>query len=222
MKKLALAVLLATTAFTPVLAADLGRPVYKAPVAVVAPYTTWNGFYIGANVGYGWGKTSAADAIGPLGAVDPSGFAGGGQIGYNWQVSPNWVLGVEADVQGADISDSNALYDTRTNLYGTVRGRLGYAVNNVLLYGTGGYAWGRNRLNAPGGIGHATHSGYAVGGGIEYAFSPGWSTKLEYLYVDLGREDYNLAIPTTAKVDFHTIKFGVNYRFGGGPIVAAY
>ncbi|BAT60475.1 hypothetical protein GJW-30_1_03018 [Variibacter gotjawalensis] len=192
MKKILLVAMLATTAFTPAIAADLGRPVYKAPAAVAVPVTAWNGFYVGGNIGYGWGR------------FDADGVTGGGQIGYNFQFSPNFVFGLEADVQGADIKSGAVT----TNLWGTVRGRVGYAFDNALVYGTGGYAWGRTELGAL----KDTRSGYAVGGGLEYAFAPNWSTKVEYLYVDLeGRA-----------ADFSVVRLGVNYRFPAAPIVASY
>lgn len=225
MKKIALALLAGTALMSaPALAADLGRPVYKAPVAVAAPYMMWNGFYIGGNVGYGWGETSARDAAGSLGRFDTDGFVGGGQIGYNWQFAPNWVFGVEADIQGGDIKGGNAFLDSKTTMYGTARGRLGYAFNNVLFYGTGGFAWGRNKVFDVDSLStlSRTHTGYAVGGGMEYAFAPNWSAKVEYMYVNLGRETYDFPLPLSTRVDFHTVKLGVNYRFGGAPVVASY
>jgi outer membrane immunogenic protein len=182
---------------------------------------TWNGFYIGGNVGHGWGESRSAI----LGRADTDGFAGGGQIGYNWQFSPNWVFGIEADIQGADIKGGNALHVSSTDMYGTVRGRLGYAFNNVLVYGTGGFAWARNEIFDPASVQalSRTHTGYTFGGGLEYAFAPQWSAKVEYLYVDLGRETYDFAAGAISqRSDFSTVKFGVNYRFGGGPIVASY
>jgi outer membrane immunogenic protein len=188
MKKILLVAMLATTAFTPAIAADLGRPVYKAPVAVVAPPTLWNGFYVGGNVGYGWGRGSA------------DGVTGGAQIGYNYQFAPNFVLGLEADVQGADVG--------AVDIWGTVRGRLGYSIGNALFYGTGGYAWARTDFAGL----KDTRSGYAVGGGLEFAFAPNWSAKAEYLYVDVeGRA-----------ADFSVVRLGVNYRFPAAPIVASY
>ncbi|BAT60482.1 OmpA-like transmembrane domain protein [Variibacter gotjawalensis] len=215
MKKFLAAAFFATTALTSAHAADLGRPVYKA-APMVEPYMTWNGFYIGANAGYSWGRDRVAGT-----RSDIDGFSGGGQIGYNWQWSPNWVFGVEADLQGANIESSFAGINTNVHMWGTVRGRLGYAWNNVLLYGTGGFAYGRNELTLGALSQTRTHTGYTFGGGMEYAFAPNWSAKIEYLYVDLGRETYD-AFATTARSDFHTVRAGINYRFGGAPIVASY
>lgn len=193
MKKIALIALLATTAFTPALAADLGRPVYKAPVAVEVPYTSWNGFYVGGSIGGAFGSNDR---------LDDSVLFGGGQIGYNWQFNRNWVFGIEADLMAVDAPFIDYL--------GTVRGRLGYAAGNVLFYGTGGLAY--TRLS---GFGvSTTATGFAVGGGIEWAFAPQWSVKAEYLYYRLERDG--------VEADFNTVKLGVNYRFGGAPIVASY
>ena len=219
MKKIALALLAGTALMSaPAMAADLGRPIYKAPIAVAAPYMMWNGFYIGANAGYSWGR-DRVDGI----RSDIDGFSGGGQIGYNWQFSPNWVFGVEADLQGSNIELSFAGINSNVHMWGTARGRIGYAFNNVLLYGTGGFAWGRNELTLGAASQTKTHTGYTFGGGMEYAFAPQWSAKVEYLYVDLGREFYDApAFGTNARSDFHTVRLGMNYRFGGAPILASY
>jgi outer membrane immunogenic protein len=204
----------------PALAADLGYPV-KAPIAVMVPGTNWNGFYIGAFGGYASGDyrdNTGGDRL------DKDGAFGGGLIGYNWQFS-NWVLGIEADIAGGDISTDNfGGFRSRMDYFGTVRGRLGYAWSNMLLYGTGGYAYAGNSIRLGSGArDEANHSGYAVGGGLEWAFSQNWSAKVEYLYMDFDSERYFGAGGFDARMDIHTIKAGVNYRFNwGGPIVAAY
>ena len=127
----------------PANAADIYRGGLKdgppPPIYVAAPI--WSGFYIGVNGGYGW---TAND--GPLA---PEGGFGGGQIGYNWQglfgYSP-WVIGIEADIQGAGISDSVSdvlgSQENSLNWFGTVRGRIGYAAGPALIYATGGFAYG--------------------------------------------------------------------------------
>ena len=124
-------------------AADIYRPEaggYKDGPAYV-PVNTWTGFYIGANGGYGWNANHHSDDL-----LDPAGGFGGGQIGYNWQggfgFGPHLVLGIEADIQGADISDSVAGVKSQVNWFGTVRGRIGYAFDRTLIYGTGGFAYG--------------------------------------------------------------------------------
>src|SRR5215831_12844201 len=143
----------------PALAADLAKPVYKAPP--LAPVFSWTGWYIGGNAGYGWGEnTDPTTNFTPnfLPNLKPKGFIGGGQIGYDWQVNPSWVVGLVADFQGADIKDSGAITERGTvagfpatlteglseklDFLGTGRVRLGYAAGNWLFYGSGGFAYG--------------------------------------------------------------------------------
>jgi outer membrane immunogenic protein len=196
-KKLALlgAVIAALAFGAPAQAADapIKGPYYKA-----APVFSWTGFYFGGHIGYGWGEANVPAA----GVVfDIDGFLGGAQLGYNWQVSPNWVFGIETDISASDIGAAGFNVDW----FGTTRLRLGYSWDRMLLYVTGGLAYGGT--NATSG-----HAGWAAGAGLEWAFAPRWSAKIEYLFVDLGDEILPLfAAPVS--VDFSTIRFGVNYRF---------
>ena len=274
MKKLLLTSIAFAALIVPATAADLARPFYRRPVVVAAPVYSWTGFYVGGNVGASWGdaRTDIAGSGTTFGPVSPiavppfSGFPsnvafadlntarlngaiGGGQIGYNIQFSPTWVLGFEADIQGSGERRSNAFadpfsmtvcsavpppgagcgvfgtlnatattaYDTNISWFGTVRGRLGFLIGDqVLLYGTGGLAYGRVELSGITNVNGSevtntgagtvpltpaatafsesrTKVGYAVGGGIEgkclYLLPAGWTWKLEYLYVDLGSVD---------------------------------
>jgi outer membrane immunogenic protein len=199
----------------PASAADVpGRgPIYKtAP----APLFNWTGFYVGGHGGYGWGD---ADNL------SPSGWFGGGQIGYNWQYAPNWVVGLEGDISGGDISDKNAagfpLVRSKIDTFGSGRARLGYTVDRVMVYGTGGLAWAHDRANDGLVQNSQTHVGWTAGAGVEYAFAPNWSTKLEWLYADYGNKTYALTAPTNVGVTDNTLKLGVNYRFGG-PVYSRY
>lgn len=188
-------------------AADIpARPYYKAPPA---PVFNWTGFYIGVHGGYAWGD---ADLNGV--SAEPEGAFGGVQLGYNWQFSPNWVFGIETDIAFSDINDSVAGNNTDLRYFGTVRARVGYAWDRSLLYVTGGFAYGNNEISTGAGSDDQTHFGYAVGAGYEWAFARGWSAKIEYLYVDLDSETYNVGgVVGNASLDFSTIKLGVNYRF---------
>lgn len=228
MKKFLLASAALFALAAPASAADLAaRPYTKAPVAVASVYN-WTGFYLGIVGGGAWENSS----------IDPKmkgGFVGG-TAGYNWQTG-NVVFGLEADAAWADVSASAAgvvpglglvTLSSKTDAMGTVRGRLGYAVNNVLFYGTGGYAWIDNKLSAS--VGPVSisdtkwHSGWTVGAGVEAFFAPQWSVKGEYLYRSLGGETYfsNIGAPSnTGTINFHTVQVGVNYHFGG-PVVAKY
>jgi outer membrane immunogenic protein len=218
MKRLVLSgIALAVAAFAaPANAADMPSraPVYKA---APLPIFNWTGFYAGVHAGYGWGDSEN---------LSPNGWFGGGQVGYNWQFTPSWVFGLEADLSGADINDSNGgglpITSSKTNAFGTARARLGYTVDRVMVYGTGGFAWAHNRVADIAGVrDDTTHFGWTAGAGVEYAFAPNWSAKVEYLYADYGSENYNLTVPTNVDLKTNTVKFGVNYLFGG-PVSARY
>ena len=159
----------------------------------------------------GWGETIS-------GSSSSASFTGGGQIGYNQQIN-NWVLGFESDIQylGASTSAANSFtatvainnaFSAKTPWFGTTRVRVGTTVSpNFLLYVTGGFAYGTEKLSglitaAAGGpetfpFGATdTVLGYAVGGGGEWAFDRHWSIKAEYLFVQLGRASQQ--VPTAA------------------------
>jgi outer membrane immunogenic protein len=188
----------------PALAADLGRPpAYKA--APLAPVFSWTGLYIGVHGGYGWSDSQGLDLKG--------GF-GGGQIGYNYQIN-NFVWGIEGDIAGGEISQNEPFgvpfvkvsFDTLASL----RGRLGIAYGNALFYGTAGGGWGHFKISALGVSESTWLSGWTAGAGIEYAFLPNLSVKIEYLHYGFGSEDF-LGLPT-GNLDVDTIKAGINYRF---------
>ncbi len=208
-------------------AADLGnRQVYKAPP--VAPTFNWTGFYVGAHVGYGWGNSDWHDPLFGAASVKNDGFIGGGQIGYNWQVDPNWVLGLEGDISGSGMSGSSVCYggvscSNDINWLATVTGRVGYSFDRALLYAKGGVAFMDQdlRLSVPGLIATSseTRAGWTIGGGLEYAFAPAWSAKVEYNYMDFGTRSID---GTDVDQTVNAIKVGVNYRFGAGLIGARY
>ncbi|PSO29713.1 outer membrane protein [Bradyrhizobium sp. MOS002] len=228
MKKVWLASACLFALAAPASAADLAaRPYTKAPVAMASVYN-WTGFYLGIVGGGAWEDSNSPRMQG--------GFVGG-TAGYNWQTS-NVVFGVEADGAWADVSASAAgvvfvpgiggipaSVSSKTDAMGTVRGRIGWAVNNVLLYGTGGYAWIDNKVTAtlgPVSVSDSKfHSGWTVGAGVEAFIAPQWSVKGEYLYRSLGGETYFSGAVPSGSLNFHTVQVGVNYHFGG-PIVAKY
>ena len=198
----------------PAIAADLAaRPYTKAPAAAIA-INNWTGFYIGAMGGY----ASQNDGGNPL--TQKGGFAGG-TVGYNWQMG-NLVLGIEADAAWADISDTVgatgiATFGSNIEDMGTVRGRIGYAVDQVLFYGTGGFAWADNKVTTTLGALSASdsqvHIGWTAGAGIEYMFAPHWSLKGEYLYRSFSSENYFSGLLSSGTVSFHSGQVGVNYHF---------
>jgi outer membrane immunogenic protein len=159
--------------------------------------------------------SSVTTIVGPLGynvgRMDVDGFIGGGQVGYNWQVDRSWVLGIEADFQGSAqkgsatgcsiatcaVGSAFLTVEQKLEWFGTLRGRVGWLVTDrVMLYGTGGLAYGHLKTNFAAGINgigaaaaagsSSTQVGWTAGAGVEGAIDRNWTVKLEYLYVDLG------------------------------------
>jgi outer membrane immunogenic protein len=267
MRKIFLAGVALSVLAVPAIAADLA-PYDRVPLPAVS---SWTGVYVGANLGWA-GSTDAVTNLGTdagpggfgtsllhggiPGAINlnETGVIGGGQIGYNWQVSPTWVLGIEADFQGSDAKGSNAFaflgnakflpistaYNRELDWLGTLRGRLGYLwFPGLLLYGTGGLAYGENKVGsaamcqewAPpcGSEGSTanqtsnTSAGWTLGTGAEWRFAPAWSVRAEYLYVEFGRFSNAISYTYGANVSSLTstirerdniVRFGVNYMFG--------
>ncbi|MDB5654836.1 MAG: hypothetical protein JWQ94_2449 [Tardiphaga sp.] len=222
---------LSTSAF----AADLPARTYtKAPVYTApAQVYNWTGFYIGGHVGGAFGDSNSVSG-------DGGRFLGGVQGGADYQFATNWVIGVEAQYSWMDSNNTGrqfangTLVTSNNDQLGSVTGRLGYTWGPALLYAKGGYAWKDNSnigvtnagLAQPFAASGNAKDGYTVGGGLEYMFAPNWSAKVEYQYYNFGNTTIaSPAIPTGVSYnnDEHTIKAGLNYRFGwGGPVVAKY
>ena len=190
---------------TPAAAADLyGR----GPAFAAAPFSAynWNGAYVGVNLGYQWGKVTN------WGSTEPNGIMGGGQIGYNFHVGGPWVLGIEADLQASAAEDTFAAYKFSNPWFGTLRGRAGYAFNNVLVYATGGLAYGGGRVEFGPASESQAHLGWTVGAGVEVGLTPNWSARAEYLYVRLEDRGYVLTGVNNG-FQSNVFRLGVNYRF---------
>ena len=245
----------ATLAVAPAVAADLAaRPYTKAP-PIVAPIYDWSGFYIGLNGGGGWSHkcwdvTNFRTPVAPFreGCHDASGGVAGGQLGYRWQAS-NWVFGVEAQGDWADLTGSNvsnfiAAWNNNSKIdsFGLFTGQVGYAWNSVLWYVKGGAAVThdkyRGTVTATGvqfDSASETRWGGAVGTGIEFGFAPNWSVALEYDHLFMGNHNLTFTsagvlagIPAgnvfrtdNIRQDVDLVTVRVNYRFGG-PVVARY
>ena len=242
-------------------AADL--QVAKAPPFVSPPFS-WTGFYIGGNVGAGFGTTETSVDVGPaltavtgtaVAATAPlvsetfNGFVGGIQAGYNWQAGV-FVLGVEGDLDAAGLQGNAPCVvvlncTMKHNWFADITGRVGVvAVDRALIYLKGGVAWEGSNFSVgnsvtAGGMslaanasGSGTQTGGLLGMGVEYAFLPNWSAKLEYNYIDFGTRSFNASIgtnagfagtglaalsgvqvPTSITESEHIIKAGVNYHF---------
>jgi outer membrane immunogenic protein len=199
------AAVIAAGSTVPAQAADL-------PFGSRAPYTvnqplnmySWAGLYLGGNIGWAWGSVDNN-------LTKPSGFVGGAQAGYNWQTGP-WVFGVEGDIQATGASDTFAPWKFSNPWFGTVRGRAGYAFNNILFYGTAGLAFGELRGETFGLSDTHTNAGWTAGLGAEFGFAPNWSAKLEYLYVDLNDSNFTITGVQNG-YRFGLVRAGVNYRF---------
>ena len=232
-------------------------PMKAAPM--MAPVYNWTGWYVGANAGYGWGSStdpsfslSDTTATGyaayvaaggfPTPTLNPKGVLGGLQIGHNFQQA-NWVWGAEADLQAAGLKDSSTFncdasdFVTGTSTvehglrwFGTLRGRAGVAMNNWLLYGTGGLIYGgvHSSLTQSAANGYfatnsdtTTRAGWTVGAGTEVGWDK-WTAKLEYLYYDMGRDTVTvlgtgvftgISYSASQKTAGHIVRLGLNYRF---------
>jgi outer membrane immunogenic protein len=273
MKKLLLSTVALIGLSAGALAADLpSRRAAPAPYVAV-PVFTWTGFYVGVNAGYGFSDNTDDVLFVPPGTFgvggftgtvtsgnsnSRDGFVGGGQIGYNYQFG-QFVVGLEADIQAADLSSSrnNGLavlagtglapvgfvyanqFDRGIDWFGTVRGRAGVAFDRLLVFGTGGLAYGGGgNSNTCFGLVNCSNNddirtGYTFGGGVEYAFTPNWTVKLEGLYVNLdGNKNANSTLvgvtaagsPVYSPVgttvgqgrrddEFGVVRVGLNYKF---------
>jgi outer membrane immunogenic protein len=203
-------------------AADLPvkAPVYKAPAAV--PVSDWTGFYVGASVGGRWDSSvwTTTSLEGPGFPPDPfdnphrftdGSLRAGGYLGYNWQVSPSWVVGIEGDFAWADNNSSAASIPGASGASGTgdtasvkdtwdggIRGRVGYLINpTLMLFGTGGVSWLHSEASAHCGTNlgwcadsnlgrtdtaSSTVAGWTIGGGLEAMLTPNWLVRGEYRY----------------------------------------
>jgi outer membrane immunogenic protein len=226
MKQAYLAALLAPLALTaaPAVAADLpGRHAAPADYYSPAPVANWQGFYVGVNGGYGWGGfvDNAGWVFGK-----PSGGEVGFTAGYNHNIAPNFILGVEGDFDFAGLKEVQSPYwgfvsSSSMNDFLTIRGRAGYTVDRALFYVTAGFAGSRNT----GEIGNIWtgftgqqsiyQAGWVVGGGVEYMVMPNLSAKAEYLYTSVGSDRFFSFSPSAlqASADASHIRFGVNYHF---------
>jgi outer membrane immunogenic protein len=220
-------------------AADMGLPVKGR---ALEPAWNWSGFYAGLNAGYVRGTTTWNDLDGTINAGGPdlsesaNGFIGGGQIGYNWQVR-HAVVGIETDFNYLSLKQSTTLFalpaatgnpfNDSIQWLGTVRGRAGLALDNVLTYLTAGLAYGKARHTISDSAStqdfSATKVGFVAGVGAEYGLDPRWSVKVEALYVDLGKNSgvfhADSAVTATGRFDvldtMWILRAGVNYKFGG-------
>ncbi len=246
-------VLLSTVAIVAIsgtaFAADL--PSRRAPPVFVPPpipVFTWTGFYIGGDIGYGFGKDVARVGAATYNVGSANALLGGGHLGYNFStqslpllaglgsaanglVGGGLVVGVEGDITGSDYRRSVVFEQDKSDIQGSVRGRVGIAVDRALFFATGGAAFAEFRDNYNlGNLGNfnLTHTrvGYTVGGGIEYAITTAFSLRAEYRYSNFGTYTDNLGFALVShRVDMQRATVGFSYKFESpmaAPVVARY
>ena len=232
------------------MAAEFRRaiPAYQAP----APSYDWTGFYVGAYFDGHWVKSNSSavnNATGtsfPANSGNTSQWGGGVQLGFDYMLPSRLVLGVAADMSSggtktATVSDASGTSANQTTVFDseTIRGRIGYAADNVLLYATGGLAWSNDQFvrtqligtvnNATAGTDEAVNIGrlgWAIGGGVAYAFAQDWNVFAEYRYTNFGTSTLSLPLSQltmTSTISLSSVAFGVNYKFTPGwqPAIAA-
>lgn len=221
------------------MAADI--PV-KGPVYKAVPYYNWTGWYGGINAGYGWDPNYIVSSPGEPNAIlniEPKGGFFGFQIGYNWHYARNWLVGIEADFQFADITDavrftagaggtnaSSARIDIQN--FGTLRGRWGYVDNRTLYFVTAGVAFANFDIfvnarydTTVGNIDKFQWEvGYVVGAGIEHAFMNGWIGRIEYQFMDFsllatGVASNGASFTLTGDPQIHLVRIGLSRKFSG-------
>ena len=220
--------------FRPALAADLPIPNLPPPLPV-AVYN-WTGVYLGINGGFGTGNSNWSDGpIGTTGSFPTSGFLIGGTAGINYQIA-EYVFGIEGDGDWSNLTGNSGSTcgaisavvtppvgcQTQSQWLATIRGRVGYAFDRILVYGTAGAAFGKVQtgLNPPSTFDSTVEAGWAVGGGLEYAFAQNWTAKVEYLFVELPNISCTTvgncggAAGSIVRFNENIFRAGLNFKFG--------
>ncbi len=225
-RSLLIAAAFAVVATASAQAADIS-PVARAPDYFPAA-ANWTGFYVGVIVGGTWSNANWTDpGSGFADTVATSGFTGGGQVGFNYQIG-QFVWGLEGDFSGAALSGSDTdaagfAHATKTSWISTVTGRLGYAVSSMLFYAKGGAAFSdeRDTVTTPAGLvfngSTSTRVGWTAGGGAEYAIDHYWSALVEYDYLGLGSQSVSSPVagvtPGSVNLNIQRVVVGLNRRF---------
>jgi opacity protein-like surface antigen len=211
-------------------AADLRVPYAREPAYVAPLIYNWTGFYVGAHFGGAFTSEDVGTSVGTF-STNPSGVLGGVQLGYNYQFSPNWLVGVEGELSWTSATGNasftaggmSGTFTSNHNWYDTLNGRFGYVQNNWMLYVKGGPAWmnADYAVTTPAVAGsvNSTRAGWTIGGGWEYLWAPNWSVKLEYAYLDFGSNGVNFGFAgANFNTQVHEVKLGVNYHWLPGTL----
>lgn len=214
-----------------VLVALSGGAFAADPLASPPAAYGWGGYYAGVQLGYGWGKVDSHDSSISSGISDwadswkANGALGGIHLGYNQQYN-SIVLGAEGDIEASGMSGSvvsafAGIIKTKIDVQGSLRARLGYAMGPALLYATGGLAIAHFNThyeeNTTTDSSSHTKAGWTLGAGVEYAFMPNWTTRVEYRYSDFGKFTDNPATDSAwlypTRVTTQTVRVGLSYKF---------
>ncbi len=201
-------------------AADLPR---RPPPPVVVPVSPWTGFYVGAHIGGVAASETISDLRGiNFGSTDPSGVTGGFQGGYNWQIAPAWLVGIEEEISFTNASGTlpGTFFRSDHNWYDTLDARLGYILpwSGWMAYGKAGVAWMNADYSQPGFSVNQTRTGWNIGVGAEYLIAPQWSVKAEYNFLDFGKDTIS-GFAAQADTQVNQFKVGVNYHFLPGTML---
>ncbi|MET3648989.1 outer membrane protein [Phyllobacterium ifriqiyense] len=182
----------------------------SAPLPGEGSSFTWSGAYIGVQGGGGWANGEFS-GFGLSGSEDADGGTLGGFAGYNHQFHNNLVLGIEADLEYNWNEQQVFGADFGTDWAGSVRGRVGYAFDQALIYAAAGWAATRGYVEVPGlGKEEKTFNGYSVGVGVDYAFTNQIFGRVDYRYNDYGDKDLQ---GINVDVDQHAVKIGLGVKF---------
>ena len=216
---------------SPAMAADANLLVKAAHIQSVFD---WSGLYVGGHLSYGRGHAngSLTDSVSTASRNSFGSLFGGLQLGYNHLLKSGFLAGVESDLSFPNFLSADDVVRTnmtaRGNLaekidyVGRLRGRVGYAFDNWLIYGTGGFAWSQARfIETPGLIADEdkalhTRTGWVLGVGAEVAIAPDWSARLEYLYDNFGKAAVTMpsGVRSESTFDTHTLRLGLNWHLG--------
>jgi outer membrane immunogenic protein len=218
-------------------------PAADLPLAPPPFVYNWSGFYLGGHLGGAFERRDGAifDPFGGMIGSESFGMSsliGGAQIGFNYAVSPTWILGLEADATLAGLNSISGISTTlgqrenKTQDFGTVRARFGYVWSSLMFYGTGGYAWAHQELIRTQPVGAVNFagtgtlesdsgiaSGWSAGAGIEWAVQPGWTLRAEYLHLGFGARSFTFPAAgqqIDVSSQFDVLRIGVNYIFNFG------
>jgi len=227
-------------AFAADVAAVARYPAPPSPVAVYpvpVPYLyNWTGFYIGGNLGGAWESTTVTESFfGAQFNTSRSGFIGGVQAGYNWQIAPQWVFGIEGTFDGTDIQSNDTTLTVTDRILAstakvdwitTIAARLGWAANNWLFYGKAGGGWVHDTITLTDltmtgfSISQSdTKGGWLFGAGIEYGITPNWTVRVEWDHLGLNSETTPGLVTLNAfdtiniSRHFDMVTAGLNHKF---------